>query len=571
MPQATSPSVLDAALDDLRGGKDRWAVLPVRDKVALLLALRSRMKGVAQEWVDLSARAKHLDPASPWVGEEWVTGPWALAAAINGYRRTLDLLARGRVPEFRRTRTRADGQLVVEVFPRDLLGWLLLNGCSSEVWMQPEVTRATLGDHIASFYRRPGPAGAVALVLGAGNVNAIAPLDGLHMLFALGRVVLLKMNPVNDYLGPLLEEVFAPLVEQGYFRVAYGGADVGAYLAAHELVDAVHITGSARSHDAIVFGAGPEGAERKRLGRPVLGKPITSELGGVGPCIVVPGPWSDADIRFQAEHIATMKLHNSGHNCVATQVLVLPRRWDRSERLLDALRQVMRSLPPRAAFYPGSAERCHDAIAAHPNAEGLGGGEVERTLVAGVDAAESAEVCFREEVFGPVLAQTSLEGDTAAEFLARAVAFANDRLSGTLGVTLLVHPRTQRQLGPALERAVADLRYGAVGVNLWNAAAFLLTESPWGAYPGHPPGDIQSGSGFVHNTLLLDGVQKTVVRGPFYPFPRGWVHGNFSLMPRPPWFVSNRTARTTMRRFAYSAMSPGYRHLPGIFASALFG
>jgi aldehyde dehydrogenase (NAD(P)+) len=571
MPQATSPSVLDSALDDLCGRKDRWASLAVRDKMALLLAVRSNLKRVAQQWVDLSVRAKQLDPASPWVGEEWVTGPWALAAAINGYLRTLDLLSRGRVPRFRRMRTRADGQLVVEVFPRDLFGWLLLNGCSSEVWMKPGVTRNTLADHLAVFYRQPSPTGAVALVLGAGNVNAIAPLDGLHMLVALGRVVVLKMNPVNDYLGPLLEEVFAPLIEQGYLRLAYGGADVGAYLAAHELVDTVHITGSARSHDAIVFGSGPEGAERKRLGRPVLRKPITSELGGVGPCIVVPGPWSDADIRFQAEHIATMKLHNSGHNCVAAQVLVLPKRWDRSERLLDALRQVVRSLPPREAFYPGSAERRSGAIATHRDAEGLGGGGVERTLVAGVDAADSGEICFRQEVFGPVLAQTSLEGDTAAEFLANAVTFANDRLSGTLGVTLLVHPRTERQLGPALERAVADLRYGAVGVNLWNAAAFLLTESPWGAYPGHPLEDIQSGSGFVHNTFLLEGVEKTVVRGSFHPFPRSWAHGSLALLPRPPWFVSNRTARTTMRRFAYSAMSPGYRHLPGIFASALFG
>ena len=54
---------------------------------------------------------------------------------------------------------------------------------------------------------------------------------------------------------------------------------------------------------------------------------MTSELGGVGPTIVVPGPWTDADIEFQAEHILTMKLHNAGSNCVAAQVLVLPREW----------------------------------------------------------------------------------------------------------------------------------------------------------------------------------------------------------------------------------------------------
>ena len=571
MPQITSFSMLDAALDVLRGGKERWALLAVRDKMGLLLAVRSNLKRVAPKWIELSVQAKQLDPASPWVGEEWVTGPWALAAGINGYLHTLDLLARGRVPAFAKLRTRTNGQLVVGVFPSDPLGWLLLSGVSSEVWMQKEVTRDTLAEHVAVFYRQPNPKGAVALVLGAGNVNAIAPLDCLYMLFAMGRVVVLKMNPVNDYLGPVLEEVFAPLIEPGYLRLVYGGADVGAYLTAHEAVDAVHITGSARSHDAIVFGPGPEGVERKRLGRPVLKKPITSELGGVGPCIVVPGPWSDADIRYQAEHIATMKLHNSGHNCVATQVLVLPKQWNRSERLLDAVRRVMQSLPPRAVYYPGSAERRQRAVAPHRDAESLGGGAVARTLLAGLDAADAGEVCFDDELFGPVLAQTSLAGETPAEFLANAVRFVNDRLSGTLGATLLVHPRTIRELGPALDQALADLRYGAIGVNLWNAAAFLLAESAWGAFPGHPLEDIQSGSGFVHNTFLLEGIEKTVVRGSFYPFPRSWTHGSLAFLPRPPWFVTNRTAQTTARRLAYCAMSPGYRHLPGIFASALFG
>lgn len=569
--QSTSTAALDAALAVLQGRKDHWARLAVRDKMAVLVAVRSNLRRAAAKWIDLSVRAKQLDPASPWVGEEWITGPWALAAGINGYLRTLDLLSRGRLPTFRRIRTRANGQVVVRVFPPDGLGWLLLNGCSSEVWMQPDVTRDTLEERLAVFYRQPSPTGAVALVLGAGNVNAIAPLDCLFMLVAKGRVVILKMNPVNDYLRPILENVFAPLVGPGYLRVVCGGTDVGAYLTAHEAVDTVHITGSANSHDAIVFGTGPKGAERKRRRQPILKKPITSELGGVGPCIVVPGPWSDADIRFQAEHIATMKLHNSGHNCVATQVLVLPERWDKSDRLLEAVRQVMRSLPQRPAFYPGSAERQQRAVATHQDAQSLGGGSVARTLVTGLDPGNAGELCFKDEIFGPVLAQTSLPGETAAEFLVHAVRFVNDKLSGTLGATLLVHPHTLRELGPALDQALADLRYGAVGVNLWNAAAFLLAESPWGAFPGHPLEDIQSGSGFVHNTFLLEGVEKTVVRGSFYPFPRSWAHGSLAFLPRPPWFVTNRTAQTTARRLAYCAMSPGYRHLPGIFVSALFG
>ena len=185
--------------------------------------------------------------------------------------------------------TRPDGQVVLRVFPADHFGWLLLNGLTADVWMHRDVTTANLDRHVATFYRQEQPKGRVALVLGAGNVNAIPPLDALYKLYAEGQVAIVKMNPINDYLGPLLEEAFAPLIDTGYLRIVYGGGDVGAYLAGHDSVDTVHVTGSARTYDAIVFGAGVDGAERKRLRRPALAKPITSELGG-GPVHRGPGP-----------------------------------------------------------------------------------------------------------------------------------------------------------------------------------------------------------------------------------------------------------------------------------------
>ncbi|MGV7591820.1 aldehyde dehydrogenase family protein, partial [Mycobacterium kansasii] len=86
-----------------------------------------------------------------------------------------------------------------------------------------------------------------------------------------------------------------------------GGADVGGALVNHPGITTVHMTGSARTHDAIVFGTGDEGAQRKAENRPLLDKAITSELGGVSPTIVVPGEWSAADLRFQAEHLATQR------------------------------------------------------------------------------------------------------------------------------------------------------------------------------------------------------------------------------------------------------------------------
>ena len=192
--------------------------------------------------------------------------------------------------------------------------------------------------------------GKIGLVLGAGNVASIAPLDCLHKLLVEHQVVLLKMNPVNDYLIDFLRPALRPLIEFGALRIVRGGADVGAYLCNHDLVDDIHITGAAASHDAIVWGPGEEGRKNKAAGTPRNSRRITSELGGVAPTIVVPGPWSNADIAYHAELIATQKLNNSGFNCIACQMLVLPEGWDKSDALLAALEKVMQKAPVAAGL-----------------------------------------------------------------------------------------------------------------------------------------------------------------------------------------------------------------------------
>ena len=46
--------------------------------------------------------------------------------------------------------------------------------------------------------------GEVALVLGAGNQTPVACMDILHKLLLDDAVVVCKMNPVNEYLGPYI-------------------------------------------------------------------------------------------------------------------------------------------------------------------------------------------------------------------------------------------------------------------------------------------------------------------------------------------------------------------------------
>jgi aldehyde dehydrogenase (NAD(P)+) len=568
MSTATSPHpTLDADLELLSAHAAEWAGLPIADKRALLAGLHEATAGVAQEWAMLACRAKGLGPDSPLAGEEWMSGPMAQLVYTTALGRTLDALAAGRSPVSGKLGRAPGNRRSLRVrMPFEGFDRLLLSGYRAELWLRPGVTEAEVGRDAGLRTRRPD-GGGVAVVLGAGNIAAIAPLDVLYKLYADGRVVLLKLNPVNDYLLPVLVRAFAGFIDAGYVRIVGGGAETGGYLTEHPLVDEVHLTGSGATHDAILFGVGEDGARRKAAGTPGLTKPITSELGGVAPVIVLPGRWSPADLKFQAEHVATQRLHNSGFNCNASQVVVVAAGWPQKDEFLAALRKAVREAPARPAYYPGADERQDRARSMHPGAEALDT-KSRRTLI---EVDSGGDDAFTTEYFAPVLSFTELPGDGPADFLAAAVEFANAKLYGTLTANLIGDPATLRSLGGRLDELIADLRYGTVGVNCWSGVGFLTPRASWGAFPGHTVGDIGSGTGVVHNALLVDRIERTVLRGPFRPSPRALVHGELTLSPKPPWFVTNRTSGVTARRLTAFAAKPRLRLLPGILVSALRG
>jgi acyl-CoA reductase-like NAD-dependent aldehyde dehydrogenase len=375
---------------------------------------------------------------------------------------------------------------------------------------------------------------------------------------------------VTNALKPVFEKIFAPFIDLGVVEVLAGGVEIGSALAYHPGISAVHITGSEQTHDAIVWGPGEQGRTAKAARARKLTKPITSELGGVAPVIVVPGQWSPADLRFQARHVATQRLHNAGSNCIAAQIVIVSSDWDQKGAFLAELRRALAGAYERPAWYPGSEDRVRDARERHPAGAEAVGGAPARTLLTGLDLHDGAETAFETEYFAPVLGVTELPG-TGEDFLAAAVTAANDRLGGTLGANLIIHPATRRALGEAFERQVAALRYGTIGINAWTGVGYLTADATWGAFPGHTLDDVQSGIGVVHNALLLDDPERTVVEGPFRPSPRSLLNREWAISPNPPWFVDNKTAATTGRLLTAFETRPRWGALPGIFASALRG
>lgn len=557
---------MEAALATLQKQKQTWVQVSVPERIAIVDALIRDFAAISPRWVEAAIQAKGISPDSPNVGEEWGAGAWPVIKQLRQLRQALAEIAAEGQPRIPGPVTiRPDGQVVAQVFPHSAYDKLFFMGITAEVWMEPGVTKEETITTQAAVYKDKNHAGKVALVLGAGNVASIGPLDIIYKLFMEDQVVLYKTNPVNAYLGPLLQESFRALIEPGYLRIVYGGAAEGAYLCNHESIEEIHITGSDKTFDAIVFGPGEEGVKRKAEKAPQLHKRITGELGNVSPVIVVPGPWSQSDLSYQAMHIASMLTNNAGFNCNATRVIIQHAGWSQRNDLLREIRHALAKIPLRAAYYPGAQDRQKAFVEAHPDAEEFGtprGKELAWTLIADLDPLKTDDICFTTEAFCGLFGETALEAGNVVEYIERAVAFANEQIWGTLNATILVHPQSLKdpQVAEAVERAIANLRYGSVGVNYWAGISYALGTTTWGAFPGHPIYDIQSGNGVVHNTLMFARPQKSVLRAPF------------RSTPTPTWFASELSkGRKVFPKLVQFEAAPSPLKVPGILWSALKG
>ena len=548
-------AALDACLDTLANRKQTWADTPVADRIAILEAVKDNLLEVAPAWADTAARAKGLDPASPTAGEEWFAGPYAVMVWCNAMLHTLARVVDKRHLRGLPLRNLPGGRLAARVVPNSIWDRVLFNGMTVDVWMQPGVDRDNLITNSAASYDPTIPRiGKVALVLGAGNVAAIAPLDCLHKLFVENQVVLVKLNPVNDYLAEFLTAALAPLITPGFLRIVAGDATVGQYLCTHPLVETIHITGSGAAHDAIVWGPGADCVANKQAGKPKNPRPISSELGGVSPTIVVPGPWSATDLAYHAELVASQKLNNDGFNCIACQVLVLSAVWPQRGDFLAALRAALARSTPRPLYYPGATARLAD---------------FQRGLGAPLTASQCQMSSFRagdnptaeqSEVFAPALATTELPGGDPAAYLRAAITYANEKLAGTLGANILIHPKTMKQIGRGnFEALIAELRYGTIAINSWTGLGFGTPQASWGAFPGHTLADVQSGIGVVHNSYLFDRPERTVLEAPF------------RAPMRPPWFIFHRRAHILGRLMTRFQYRPSLAQLPRIMLNAMRG
>jgi len=512
---------IDHTLRTLGANKDTWAAMPVHQRLAILEDVCYAYAAVGERWVQACVAAKDLPAGSFAEGEEWIIFVMGMRA-LNHLKMSLEAIAKtGRPPIPGGVRLDGAGRTVARVFPSHWSDRLLYRGITADVWMADGVTADDVFAQQAWTYHQPVD-GKLALVLAAGNLSVLPLLDALDRLFVKKQVVVLKTNPVIGYMDPLLAEALDPLIQAGYLQMVSGGPAAGEYLAHHLDVDHIHMTGSDKTFEKIVFGESLDVSRDHRS--PQITKGLSAELGNVTPLIIVPGPWTRRDLKHKAVQLASWMAINASFNCLSPRIIVQHAEWPLREAFLSELEDALANTPTRKAYYPGAGERHQRFVQGHGDVHQIGSSEGDHlpwTIIRNVDPEHGDDMSFRSEVFCSVLSETALHADSTFDFIRQAVDFANRHLWGTLIVSLFVHPRSLARptIRAAVENAIAELRYGTVCVNLRAEHGYYPLLSPWGGAPGSPLDNVQSGLGVINNPLMFKSSIKSVVRGPFRQWP----------------------------------------------------
>ncbi|HAN30973.1 MAG TPA: NAD-dependent aldehyde dehydrogenase, partial [Myxococcales bacterium] len=367
--------------------------------------------------------------------------------------------------------------------------------------------------------------------------------------------------PVNEGVGPYIEQALRPLIDAGFLEVCYGGIEQGQYLTDHPAVGSIHITGSARAHDTIVWGVGEQGEHNRAANTPRLDKHISSELGAVGPVFVVPGKWSDKAIDYHARNVVAMVTYNAGFNCNGARLIVTASGWPQREAFIERVEHHLNATPSRVPYYPRAAETLAEFTERYPEhscSPLTEEGHLPWTVLRGVST-DPSEYALRNEPWVGLTSHVELKASDAADFLSAMVAFGNDHCAGTLATQILIDPKSEREHQERFNRALGAMRFGLIGINCWSGLGYGIVNATWGAFPGHPLSNIESGQGVVHNGLLLDSPEKSVVRTPFI------------MNPTPAWFTDHRNNIALGQKMVAFEAAPSWWKVPGIAAAALRG
>ena len=509
----------------------------------------SNIKEVSYFWATICSDNKGTTK-TPAEGEEWLGGPFASVLATQYYIKSLindDDLVEGNFN---------NSENSYKVFPNNFIERITFPFINAKVYFNKSMSFEDI-NKFRGFSKRYNIEPSITLVLGAGNFSSIPYLDVLYHLITRRSVILLKLNPVNEYLKPVFEKVFKNFIERGYIIVTNGNINESKYMATHPGINHIHLTGSDKTYEDIVYGRELTGNERsiKTLSK-INPKPITSELGNVTPIIIHPGKWSTSDIKYQARKIVTGKLNNNGFNCIAAQVVVLPDGWGHTETLIKYVKYYMNKAKDRKAYYPDSIERLtkleKDKSYERVNSLSCTTPHLTREIKAynkyELDEVWSSTIYFRKIAYS-----------NAEDYVKKSIDYCNNELWGNLGVSVIIKNHNNKFNKHITNSYIENLKYGTIAINEWAAIGYIIPQLPWGGFPGNKDNDIQSGQSVVHNSMLFESPLKGIVETKF----------RISRLIDPPWFITNRKSRRLFMNLTYFQINNTKINLIKLIFSAL--
>ena len=260
-------------------------------------------------------------------------------------------------------------------------------------WIRPKRVWTDLANLPGRSFIMPCPYGHT-LIIGAWNYPYQLTLVPLISAVAAGNNCILKPSELSSHTSKILAKLINSNFDPEFLYVAEGGVEGTQELLTHKF-DKIFFTGSTQVGQIVAKAAADHLT------------PVTLELGGKSPCIVL----KDSDVKIAAQRIAWGKCLNAGQTCVAPDYVLVERPLYAAflSELKNNMNKVVGTDPLNSESYTRIINRRHfdRLIKLIDSTKVYAGGKsiaeenfIEPTILK--DITFNDEV-MKEEIFGPIL------------------------------------------------------------------------------------------------------------------------------------------------------------------------
>lgn len=468
-----------------------WATTSATEKLALIEEIQKNLKTHAKALGETDAKMKNglIGENITSAAEGMGTTVMPMAGTLLGIKHFYEALVKGKMLQPKGIKKLENDVYEIEVYPmfgKDKMvaqkqrGFLHVEG-------EPKQTNPM-----------EKPAGIIA-ISGAGNYSS--SIEMVMALFMENKATLHKPHQLNEATDAVWEKIFAPLIKRK--AVAFCDADQGREMSTLSGLHAIYFTGSTGVAHAIQNAASA---------------PLVSECGGNNPCIIIPGKWSDKDIKRQAIQLASVGKLNGGAVCGRPQTIITSKNWEQREQFLKELRKAIEDETfACSTHYPGVNETKKAFLDNQPTAEILKpeNGKHKNSEFVFIPNISEDDFAVSNEAFCQIYSEIPLDVSIDTDdFLTKATEFCNNKLLGSLGCMILVDNETMQTNQERIQKAIEELNYGGISVNDVPPNIWLNAYLTWGGC-GETTENFVSGVGNFGNAFNFENVKKSVILNDF--------------------------------------------------------